>query len=683
MDLDARRQQSRLALLASMAGACTVACTFVPAGQVAVAKVEIHGAHEVSASEIRSKIATRASPRFLGLVPEFVYDPEILNPFVLEQDLRRIERYYHSRGFYSAVVRQGLVQTDDPSHVRVRIDVQENAPTQIRSIELTGLEPLAGATARAVRTALADHLQIGERFEEEAYVAAERAIREALTDNGYARAKVVRSARVDLRRNAADVHLAVTPGPPSVLGEVHLQGLGSLPEAPVRRALSLAPGSSFSSSELRAAQQAALELGVFSSVDVRPRLESNSPTPEVVPIDVQLAPTQLQTLRLGGGLQLDTLRTDLHLLAGWDHGNFLGGLRRLSLEVRPGIVLYPTRLNRLTPPEHYLPELRLLATLRQPGFLEARTTGSLRAEYDIYSVLNALSDGANVLGYREAKLTGVLERPFGSHLRAQLSQHVQTNTPFAYVGEVGEGLNALVISYTELLPSLDFRDQILSPHSGVRLLVPLQLAGLGGDAADFRLQPELSAFVPLGSDWVWGWRASVGMLFPFNYGRAETSGRDAQILFFRGFFAGGPTSNRGYPPRGIGPHGPLPFLYIDGRSRCDAAQTNPEDCVVPLGGFTLWEASSELRYSLEGPLQLALFCDSADVSERRSTFTLARPHLSCGPGVRYATPVGPLRLDVGVRVPGLQNTDGGSAEPEPPDLLGLPIAIAIGIGQAF
>jgi outer membrane protein insertion porin family/translocation and assembly module TamA len=645
--------------------------------------VEIHGAHEIGARELRSKIATRASPRFLGVFPEFIYDPAILNPFVLEQDLRRIQRYYQSRGFYAAIVRQGLVEYEDPFHARVRIDVQENTPTLIQSIELTSNASLEPATAQALHAALAEHLHVGDRFEEKAYVEAESAIREVLMDAGYAHAAVLRSARVAQRRQPAEVHFTVTPGQQSVLGKIRLHGLGSLPEEPVRRALSLEPGSRFSSSELRAAQQAALELGVFSSVDVRPRLESEPSAPGVVPIDVRLTPAQLQTVRLGGGLQLDTLRTDVHLLAGWDHGNFLGGLRRLSLDVRPGIVLYPTRLDQLTLPEHYLPELRLLATLRQPGFLEARTTGSLRAAYDIYSVLDALSDGTNILGYREAKLAGVLERPFGPHLRVQLSQNVQTNTPFAYVGEVGAGLNALVISHTELLPSIDFRDQILSPQRGVRLLFPLQLAGLGGDAADFRLQPELTAFVPLGSDWVWGLRASIGMLFPFNYAQAARSGRDAQILFFRGFFAGGPTSNRGYPPRGIGPHGPLPFLYIDGMSRCDAAQTNPNDCVVPLGGFTLWEASSELRYSLEGPLDLALFCDTADVSEHRSTFTFARPHLSCGPGVRYATPVGPLRLDLGVRVPGLQNISGPSAEPEAHEMLGMPIAIALGIGQAF
>jgi outer membrane protein assembly factor BamA len=675
--------QSRFALLAGTGVAGTVACTFVPPGQAAVARIEIHGAEQISASEIRSKIATRESPRFLGIVPEFIYDPEIFNPFVLEQDLRRVERYYQSRGFYAAIVRQGLVTYEDPSHVRVRIDVRENAPTRIRSIALTGIESVPIKLARAVHVALARHLQRGDRFEETSYVGAEGAILEALTDGGYARAKVVRSSRVDLRRYAADLRLEVTPGPKSVLGEVQVQGLGALPEAPVRRALSLDPGSPFSTSELRNAQQAALELGVFASVDVQPRLAPDSPTPGVVPIDVRLARSRLQTVRLGGGLQLDTLRTDLHLLAGWEHGNFLGGLRRLSFELRPGVVLYPTTLNQLTAPEHYLPELRLLATLRQPGFLEARTTGSLRAAYDIYSVLNALSDGANVLGYREAKLAGVLERPFGRHLRAELSQNVQTNTPFAYVGEVSDDLNAIVISYSELLVGSDFLDDVLSPHRGVRLLLQVQAAGLGGDASDFRLQPEVSTFVPLGSEWVWGARASVGVLFPFNYGPAQRSGRDAQILFFRGFFAGGPASNRGYPPRGIGPHGPLPFLYLDGRSRCDAAQTDPEDCIVPLGGFTLWEASTELRYSLEGPLDLALFCDSADVNRRPSTFTLTRPHLSCGPGLRYATPVGPLRVDLGVRVPGLQSIGVPPVEPEPPEILGLPIAIAVGIGQAF
>jgi outer membrane protein assembly factor BamA len=658
-------------------------CTAVPHGRAAVAKVEIRGASALSASEVERSIATRESPRFLGLFPEFIYEPEIFNRHLLDADLERIERFYDARGHHSAMVRQGLMRYTDPSHVHVLIEVQEGAPTHVRRLRVSGLEAIPHEVAEAVRAALDEHLRQGQRFEEQPYEEAEGAMQRTLTDRGYARAQVGRRARVDVRGYFADVSYDVRPGALARLGEVHLRGLGTLPEAPLRRALDLEPGESYSTAELEQAQQAALELGVFSAVSVRPRLDATSAEPTVVPIDVELSGTALETVRLGVGLQLDTLQTGAHVLAGYEHHNFLGGLRRLSLEVRPGGVFYPTRVDNLTFPDHLLPELGALATLRQPGFLEARTLGSLRVQYNVYAVLNALSDGADVLGYREAKIVGALDRPFGRHLRLQPSYNVQTNSPFAYVGELGEGLTRLVISYSELLLSLDFRDRILSPHQGLQALVPVQVAGPFGDAADLRVKPELNVFVPLAEDWTFAVSGSVGFLFPFNYTGPETSGRDAQLLFFRGFFAGGPASNRGYPQRGIGPHGALPFLYVDGINPCEEANTDSGECSVALGGLSIWEASAEFRYSLGGPLNLAVFCDAADVNRRRFELSLARPHLSCGPGLRYETPVGPLRADVGVRIPGLQVISGSADEPAPSQIFGLPIAFTIGIGQAF
>ncbi|MEO8178758.1 MAG: BamA/TamA family outer membrane protein [Deltaproteobacteria bacterium] len=659
-------------------------CTSVPQGRAAVASMEVRGTKQVSESDIEDKLATRESPRFLGFISEFIYEPEIFNRYVLERDLERVERYYHARGFYVAVVRAGVVRYLDDSHVSVLIEVQEGKPTRIRNLSLTGLTGLPEAVVEAVKAALAATLNVGGLFEEQPYTEAEQAIKRALTDRGYAYAEVSRSARVDLPGYYADVRYELKPREPAVLGEVSIYGLGKIPAAPVRRALALDPGTPYSTTELENAQQAALELGVFSSVDVRPRVEDPPPTPPVIPIDVLTTPTELKSLQLGAGLQLDTLQTDLHLLVGWEHGNFLGGLRRLSLELRPGLILYPTRVDNLTPPDEYLPELGAVATLRQPGFLEARTLGSLRAEYNIYAVLNALSDGAGVLGYREARIAGGLDRPFGRHLRVQPSQNIQTNVPFAYVNQLGEDLDSLIISYSEALVTIDFRDHVISPHKGFRLLLPLQAAGLGGDAADLRFKPELTAFIPASSAWTLAARASIGALFPFNYQQAETSGRDAQILFFRGFFAGGPASNRGYAQRGIGPYGRLPFLYVNGMNPCDATRTNRDECSVALGGLAIWEASLELRYSRSGPLDFAVFCDAADVSRERLSYSLNRPHLSCGPGLRYETPVGPIRADLGVRVPGLQVPRGEVAlEPEPPEIFGLPVAIAIGIGQAF
>lgn len=668
---------------ALLALAAPIGCTSVPQGRAAVAKLEIRGESELSESDIESRIATRESPRFLWLFPELFYDPEIYNPYLLEADLKRIERYYRARGFYTAVVRQGLARFLDAQHVQVQIEVQENAPTQVRRLSIRGIERLPSNVVSEVQAALDAHVAAGDRFEEQPYVEAESAMQRALTDGGYADAKVERRARVDVPRFFADVTFDVNAGDPAVLGAIRLHGLGPLPAAPVRRALDLTPGDPYSTSELEDAQQAALELGVFSSVAIHPRVEQRRPGAAAVPIDVELSVTPLQTLRLGGGLQLDTLQTGAHLLAGYEHQNFLGGLRRLSLEVRPRLVFYPTRLDSLDVPEDLLPEVGALATLRQPGFIEARTLGTLRAQYNIYAVINALSDGVDVLGYREARVTGGLDRPFGRHVRVQPSQNVQTNVPFAYLGDLGDELDSLIISYSELLLTIDFRDNILSPHRGARLLLPLQVAGLGGDVADLRFEPELSAFVPLGAAWTFAVRGAAGALFPFNYSRPESSGRDAQILFFRGFFAGGPTSNRGYPQRGIGPHGALPFLYVGGVNPCEAAGSSVDECSVALGGLSIWEASAEVRYALGEAFNLALFCDAADVARRRLDFSFARPHLSCGPGLRYATPVGPLRADLGVRIPGLQVPSGAASEPEPPEILGLPIALSVGIGQAF
>jgi outer membrane protein insertion porin family/translocation and assembly module TamA len=135
------------------------------------------------------------------------------------------------------------------------------------------------------------------------------------------------------------------------------------------------------------------------------------------------------------------------------------------------------------------------------------------------------------------------------------------------------------------------------------------------------------------------------------------------------------------------------------------AQPDPQLCSIPIGGFTLWELSNELRFAVKGPISAALFCDMSDVSPKELSIRLDHMHLSCGAGARYDTPVGPIRLDIGYRVQPLQvlgfanETDAFTVGPghhgDPsngfqPTLFGnmkgaggLPVAIAIGIGEAF
>ena len=459
-----------------------------------------------------------------------------------------------------------------------------------------------------------------------------------------------------------------------------------------------------------------LDLGVFSSVSVQPELQppasngapaSGQPR-DVVPVEVKLQRSRFRSLKVGGGVQIDSQRADVHLVAGWEDRNFLGGLRSLQMEFVPGAVLFPTRLPDLNAPEHLLPQARLRVEFRQPGFLEARMAGVLRAEAGLAPVLLSTDQapGDPILGYRDLRASAGLERSLFWRLNGTLSQNVQASDPFTYVGTLDPDLKTVVVSYPELLLRLDARNDRLEPTSGVYASTSLQLAGLGGgDAHDLKVQPELRGYVPLGRLTLAA-RGTFGFLFAQNYGDTVATNaltgvggtsrrdwvRDIQLMFLRGFFGGGPGSNRGYGQREIGPHGAVPF-YNPGQSSqdpsasCDSSQSSgtgavPSNCDLPLGGLSLWEASTELRFPLFGPLRGAVFVDTGDVSPYQLSLRWNHPHLSTGLGLRYTTPIGPVRFDVGYRVPGLQ-APASADEFQPDELFGLPLAISIGIGEPF
>lgn len=701
-------------------------CAKMPQGRPVVDAVHIHGTKQVERDEVEDKIATTPSPKFLGLFRGVVYDYSVFNQATLDTDLERIQRLYRARGYYDTKTRGARVETPKPGHVEVTILLQEGAPVKTSSVTVKGIDQLPRQAARGARAA-ARGLAKGQPFDEEVYEQVEAKIVKALANKGYAFAKVARSAKVDLVAHTADVTYDVTPGPPAVLGPIIIEGLGELPEPPVRRALALHEGMPYSAEEIDEARTSVLDLGVFANVDIQPVLDreqrdaTDDPTgraealddrrSSIVPLKVTVSPAKLRSLRLGGGVELDLIRTDLHLSVGWEHGNFLGGFRHLTLDFRPGVVFYPTRLPTLQSPTSYLPEEKSRAELAQPGFLEARTTGTVRVEYNVFPVLLSpkVDPAASVLGYRELKSSLSLDRTLWK-LFGQVSYNIQRNTPFTYVGLLDPALSGVTISYVGLLTQLDYRNDKIHPHKGFFLSNDLQVAGgpFLGDARDVRTQPEARLYVPTSRRTTLALRGSVGFLFPQNYAQtletnAETGQQpagtsrsrfvdDVQLVYFRAFFSGGPSSNRGYPLRGVGPHGSIPFFNPQLAAQaiqnsCDpqSPDYNQARCAQPLGGLSLWELSTEFRFPIAGALSSALFCDASDVSAQRLTIRPKYLHLSCGSGFRYDTPVGPIRLDVGYRVPGMQilGEPDSAVEGNPGTIFGAPIAVSLGIGEAF
>jgi outer membrane protein insertion porin family/translocation and assembly module TamA len=686
-----------------------LACAPIPKGRYTLDTLDISGDRRVDDEDIQKVIASQPTPRFLGLFSGVIYDYEVFDRYVLERDLQRIERYYRARGYYEARVRAADVVLKGRG-AKVHIEVEEGEPVILRRVDLHGIEALPPQVIATMRRAATSELPLGRAFDEGNFEKAEQQLKQRLEDLGYAYVALQRSANVDLPRRQASAGFWIKLGPKARFGRVRIVGLGPFPEPPVRRALDIRPGDPYSRSELDEAKHALLDLNVFSAVSIEPDLDENTKNeqPSNVPLVVRVERSKLRSVHLGGGLQLDTQRTDLHLIAGWEDSNLGGGFRRFLVEAVPGVVLFPTRLPDLQAPKRVLPELRLRSEFRQPGFIESRTNGLVRLQGAIYPVLltSDYDPSAPVLGYRDLRASAGLERSLW-RLYGTLTHNVQVSSPFTYIGEQDPDLKTALISYPELLMTLDLRNDRVEPHKGAYFSLDTQVAGLGGDARDLKVQPEARAYVPLARHWTLAARSTVGLLFAQNYGKTvapNAAGRDPinqepgvsraawvkdiQLMFLRGFFSGGSGSNRGYASREIGPHGAVPF-YNPGQSMSSPADCEPTSasysrgsCNLPLGGFTLWEASLELRYPVKGPLSGTVFADTSDVAPEELLFRFDRPHLGLGAGLRYDTPIGPVRFDLGYRVPGVQ-APASANEIEPREIFGLPLAASFGIGEAF
>jgi outer membrane protein insertion porin family/translocation and assembly module TamA len=709
------------------------ACSSIPAGRSAVDSVDVSGNHAIAEGDILDRLSTTASPKFLALFRGIFFDYEVFDASALQRDLARVERYYRGRGFLEAHARTARVVHVSENHVRVEIVVDEGPPTKNRLLRIQGTQALTASFSDDVWLAATKALPAGARFDEDAYAKARTAIERSLTDRGYAFAKVTAHAQVDLAELAIDYTFDVDPGDPKVFGKITFEGLDpdangpkkqELDEAPLRRTLAIVEGKTYSTTEIEEATQALLDLEVFAAVQIVPDLSDSSA--RAIPLTVKVETTKLRVIRLGGGAEFDQIKTEVHGLFGWEDHNFLGGLRDLSIDLTPGVVLYPTRVDNWTWPDHFFAQERLKIRFNQPGFPEGRTTLFFQPEINTYPLLVETNPDPNapVVGYFEPKGSIGLERRFfGSHVLASVGHNFQGEIPFPYLNDLDPTLPTVFLSFPQLITKLDFRDNAVRPRAGFELGNDFQVAGgpFGGSATDLRVQPDVRGYVPIARGVSFAVRGSLGMLLPSNYGSTYTpsttpaspskpildpSNNDVEIVYFRGFFLGGPDSNRGYPLRGVSPHGLVRFLNPQTARMQVAASCNPltnplyytsPSCSFPLGGMTMWAASAEVRFDLPGPFNAAVFCDVGDVSPYTiGTSNGIRPaylHMSCGAGARYDTPVGPIRLDIGYRIQPLQlvgqPNEGAAAVQDPtfgtpPTLLwGIPAAIAFGIGESF
>lgn len=194
----------------------------------------------------------------------------------------------------------------------------------------------------------------------------------------------------------------------------------------------------------------------------------------------------------------------------------------------------------------------------------------------------------------------------------------------------------------------DTRDKPLDAHRGVFQTVNLGVTPTAfGSSADFTRFFSQHAFYKPVSSLVWATSFRLGLTSPFLDSRVPTSAR---------FFAGGGTTLRGFPLNGAGPQRIVPVCgNPNDPSTCS-------DISVPVGGNQLFIFNTELRAPLPiiKNLGIVAFYDGGNVYQNINFRQFVNNYTNTpGIGLRYNTPIGPIRFDIGHNlnpVPGVNAT---------------------------
>lgn len=410
-----------------------------------------------------------------------------------------------------------------------------------------------------------------------------------------------------------DVVFQVEPGPLVHIARVVVAALGRSDPRVVERLVGVRAGERYSPETILAAQRRLLALGAFEKVNVREIPGQDFGLQRGLVVE----PVEGPSRSVSAGVGWDT-EEKLRLSGTWSELNLWGKGRTLSVEGR-----FSARAKRFQ--VNYREPARL-GLFGQPTWVAVYRT------LETFPTYSLLRRGMWV------ELGDHLARP----RRLLLRYDYQIIAPDA-ADEVLSGLERTKqhLRLASLTPILewDTRDDPLSPIRGTLVSVQLQRAFpvFLADASFTKLTAAISRLEPVGRSVV-AVGLRTGVVKP-HQGEAATPD-NLRIPIAVRFFAGGRVSHRAFATDRLG---------VPGQTLvCPASKPT---CVVgemePVGGAAQVLASLEWRVPISGGFGATVFVDSGNTWAGLSEVKSADLRWGAGLGVRFDTPVGPLRLEYG------------------------------------
>ena len=523
-----------------------------------------------------------------------------------EDDRARLQRALRSEGYYDATIDIALDPEAEPVNVVFQVD--PGPRYRLRDVAIEVAPPEADLPLpRLEQLGIAP----GAPAVAQAILDAENALVEEARARGHALAEAGdRRAVVDHDADAMNLTLRLEAGPLVRFGEIEISGLDDVAPEFVERRLPWPPGELITSERLAEGQRALRDTELFSTI--RTRLGETPDAAGRLPVTVVVNERKHRSIEVGVRYRTDEGPGGN---VAWEHRNMFGRGERVRAELDVSAIA-GSLTGTFRKPDVWLRDLALV------------TQAELAFENpDAYESQSATARVGLERRFREGMtLTG------GVAFRAEQIEETSSGRQDEF------GLVSLPVLF-----NWDRSDDRLDPTTGGRLWLENEpfVDTFGNDLVFNKSRLEYMHYFQVLEEprLVLAGRSAIGTLFGAS--RAEIP---ANLRFY----AGGGGSVRGFAFQTAG--------ELDGQDD-------------PIGGRSLFEASGEVRVGVTETVGVVAFVDLG------AAFTSSFPdfgddlRIGAGPGIRYFSPVGPLRVDLGFPVNPRDSDDA--------------FQLYISIGQAF
>jgi len=589
-----------LFLLAAWSTACK------EEGTIKVHRLSFNGVKAVDEGRLKSALATKQS----SMIPwgrKYYFDRSRF-----DADLKRIQAFYADRGFPDARVTNFDVKLNDKQdQVDLTVTIAEGEPVKVAAINFVGFDAIPAAHLDELKKTIP--IKVGTPRDRQLVVSTHEMALNELKDHGFPYAKVATEEADSADGKQATLTFTGDPGKEAHFGPVEIVGNKTVSDRVIARELTFKPGDLYRRSIVQDSQRRLYGMELFQFVNietVNPELQ-----PTEVPIRATVAEGNHQRLNFGVGYGTEEkARVD----AEYHHVNFLGGARSAGAHVRWSSLDRGVRLD-FNQPYFFAPHFSL---------------GGEGQQWYTYTPAyrSVVAGGKATLTHRQNQRTSWAVSLTSEHDSSEIANVALTGPDALKLRNdlIALGLDPTTGRQDGTLSAVGFdlqhntTDSPLNAHHGYQLAVHAEDAGrlLPGTFQYYAVSGDGRHYLPIGERIVFASRLQFGNIHPVG-------GDPTKVPFAKKYFLGGATSIRGWGRYEVGP--------LSGSG-------------LPIGGNSMLAFSEELRATLRGKLGGVLFLDAGNVWANAADVRLNELRYAVGPGLRYQTPIGPLRFDVGYQL---------------------------------